>query len=179
LCFRERFWAGKHHGAPAFLSAKETGSANKNLSNLSFLFSRDPAFPTWWTQMPQPLPIITGWAPAHSAEQLAGLSRARIIDRALDSLGSLLGLKKSLLRSQLKTAYFHDWDSDPFSRGAYSYVKASGEGCQKTLSAPIDDTLFFAGEATDTTGHNGTVHGAIASGIRAAKQILGISNELN
>jgi monoamine oxidase len=35
-----------------------------------------------------------------------------------------------------------------------------------------EDTLFFAGEATDTTGHNGTVHGAIASGHRAANQIL-------
>jgi monoamine oxidase len=40
------------------------------------------------------------------------------------------------------------------------------------LASPIDNTLFFAGEATDTTGHNGTVHGAIASGRRAAKEIL-------
>jgi len=32
--------------------------------------------------------------------------------------------------------------------------------------------LFFAGEHTDTTGHNGTVHGAIASGQRAAREIL-------
>jgi monoamine oxidase len=172
LCFRERFWAGKTRGLREFLSPHETECAKKNLSNLSFLFSRDPAFPTWWTQMPEHLPIITGWAPAHSAEPLAGLSGARIVDKALDSLGSLLGSKKSLLRSRLNTAYFHDWDSDPFSGGAYSYVKVGGEGCQKTLSAPIDNTLFFAGEATDTTGHNGTVHGAIASGLRAAKEIL-------
>jgi monoamine oxidase len=160
--------------AGAFLSAKETGSAHKDLSNLSFLFSHNPAFPTWWTQMPEHVPIITGWAPAHSAEQLAGWNGTRIVDKALDSLGTLLGLKKSLLQSQLNTTYFHDWDSDPFSSGAYSYVKAGGEGCQKTLSAPIDNTLFFAGEATDTTGHNGTVHGAIISGIRAAKEILAI-----
>jgi len=172
LCFRKRFWAGKHRGATAFLSAKQTESANKNLSNLSFLFSRDPAFPTWWTQMPEHVPIVTGWAPADSAEQLAGLSGARIVDKALDSLGSVLGLNQSQIRSQLNTAYFHDWDSDPFSCGAYSYVKAGGDGCQKTLGAAIDNTLFFAGEATDTSGHNGTVHGAIASGIRAAKEIL-------
>ena len=36
----------------------------------------------------------------------------------------------------------------------------------------LDRTLFFAGEATDTSGHNGTVHGAIASGYRAANEVL-------
>jgi monoamine oxidase len=75
----------------------------------------------------------------------------------------------------LSASYFHDWNSDPFSYGAYSYVKAGGEGCQATLAAPIANTLFFAGEHTDTTGHNGTVHGAIASGQRAAKEILKVS----
>jgi monoamine oxidase len=33
-------------------------------------------------------------------------------------------------------------------------------------------TLFFAGEATQSDGRNATVHGAIASGQRAAKQVL-------
>ena len=63
---------------------------------------------------------------------------------------------------------------DPFSLGAYSYVKVGGEGCQKTLGAPIENTLFFAGEATDTSGNNGTVHGAIASGKRATQEILSV-----
>jgi monoamine oxidase len=40
----------------------------------------------------------------------------------------------------------------------------------------VDDTLFFAGEATDVTGNNGTVHGAIASGKRAAQEILNCGN---
>jgi monoamine oxidase len=42
---------------------------------------------------------------------------------------------------------------------------------QRTLSEPIDDTLVFAGEATAPAGHMGTVHGAIASGIRAAQSL--------
>jgi monoamine oxidase len=122
--------------------------------------------------MPEEIPVITGWAPAHSAELLAGMSEGRVIDKALDSLSSLLGVEKSRIEPQLSAAYFHDWNSDPFSRGAYSYVKVGGEGCQRTLSSPIDNTLFFAGEATDISGHNGTVHGAIASGKRAAEEIL-------
>jgi monoamine oxidase len=36
----------------------------------------------------------------------------------------------------------------------------------------VESTLFFAGEHTDTSGHWGTVHGALRSGYRAAKQVL-------
>lgn len=43
---------------------------------------------------------------------------------------------------------------------------------EAALGRQIESTLFFAGEATDTGGHNGTVHGAIASGKRAAVEIL-------
>jgi monoamine oxidase len=161
LCFRERFWQDLH-GTPD----------PKSLRDLSFLFSRDKFFPTWWTQMPEPVPIITGWAPASAAESLAGMSKDAIIDKAIQSLSNLLRVEKSNVQSKLSAAYFHDWDSDPFSRGAYSYVKVGGEGCQQVLGSPIDGTLFFAGEATDTSGHNGTVHGAIASGQRAARDIL-------
>ena len=161
LSFRERFWQNIH---PA--------GESRSLANLSFLFSHDNLFPTWWTQMPLHLPIITGWAPGRSAESLAGLSKDQIIDKALTSLSRLLRLEKSNVQPQVTAAFLHDWDSDPFSLGAYSYAKAGGEGCQQTLAAPLDNTLFFAGEATDTAGHNGTVHGAIASGKRAAAEIL-------
>ena len=74
----------------------------------------------------------------------------------------------------LEAEYFHDWQSDPFSRGAYSYGRVGADGAQEALASPVENTLFFAGEATDTTGHNGTVHGAIASGIRAAHEIIAV-----
>jgi monoamine oxidase len=47
-----------------------------------------------------------------------------------------------------------------------------GSDAAKTLARPEGKTLFFAGEATDAGGRNGTVHGAIASGRRAAQQVL-------
>jgi len=47
-----------------------------------------------------------------------------------------------------------------------------GEGAQQELARPVANMLFFAGEATDYSGYHGTVHGAIASGQRAAKQIM-------
>lgn len=36
---------------------------------------------------------------------------------------------------------------------------------------PVEGTLFFAGEAAGAEGRNGTVEGALASGLRAAKQV--------
>jgi monoamine oxidase len=161
LCFHERFWE-ELNGMPD----------SKSLADLSFLFSSDQFFPTWWTEMPDHAPIITGWAPARSAESLVGLGKEAVTEKAVEALSNLLQVTKPQVQSQLSASYFHDWDSDPFSRGSYSYVKAGGEGCQLVLGEPVSETLYFAGEATDTTGHNGTVHGAIASGQRAAKEIL-------
>lgn len=139
---------------------------------MSFLFSHDEWFPTWWTALPAELPIITGWAPFRCAEKLSGRSRDYVVQRSLKTLSSLLHVKPHQLESLLDAAYFHDWQSDPFSRGAYSYGKVGSDGAQEALASPLQGTLFFAGEATDTSGHNGTVHGAIASGQRAAREIL-------
>jgi monoamine oxidase len=161
LCFRERFW-----------EAIKPPRAGTKLCNMSFLFSQDAWFPTWWTTMPRKSPILTGWAPFRSAERLSGQSDSFVVERSLQTLSALLKISVKELESLLASAHFHDWQSDPFSRGAYSYGKVGGDGAQQILARPLMNTLFFAGEATDTTGHNGTVHGAIASGHRAAKQIL-------
>lgn len=161
LSFRQRFWD----------SIMPIGSRT-TLSDMSFLLSDDEWFPTWWTTMPKKSPMITGWAPFLSAEKLSGQSRAFVIERSLQTLSRLLNVDWSMLRDNLRDAFFHDWQNDPFSRGAYSYGSVGSDGAQAELASPVSDTLFFAGEATDTTGNNGTVHGAIASGYRAATEIL-------
>jgi monoamine oxidase len=66
----------------------------------------------------------------------------------------------------------HDWSRDPFSRGAYSYVRVGGVDAARVIARPLQETLFFAGEAADAGGRNGTVEGAIESGRRAAKAVL-------
>jgi monoamine oxidase len=72
----------------------------------------------------------------------------------------------------LESLYYHDWYGDPFAGGAYSYIPVGGLEAAGLLAAPVADTLFFAGEATNTEGHQGTVHGAIATGLRAAREII-------
>ncbi len=116
--------------------------------------------------------FLTGWAPFRSAERLSGQSQQSVVQRASQTLAVLLSMSEQKLEGGLETAYFHDWQSDPFSRGAYSYSKVGSDGAQQVLGAPVENVLFFAGEATDVSGHNGTVHGAIASGYRAVEEIL-------
>jgi monoamine oxidase len=159
LRFRERFWEDLPR------------DSSKTMNKLSFLLSQDDWFPTWWTYSPERLPFLVGWAPFHAAERLSGRNEAFVVEQGIRTLHRLLGLSVQELGSLLEHAYVHDWQSDPFSRGAYSYGKAGAEGAQQALAMPVDNTLFFAGEATDTGGHNGTVHGAIASGRRAAAEI--------
>jgi monoamine oxidase len=159
LCFRERFW-------------DHLRVNKKSLSKLSFLFADDKLFPTWWTQMPSKTPVIVGWAPFHAADELTGHSLDAITDKATRALSNLLHIDHRELQNLLSASYSHDWEADRFSRGAYSYVKVGGDRAQQNLGKPIANTLFFAGEATDITGYNGTVHGAMASGQRAAKEIL-------
>ena len=81
-------------------------------------------------------------------------------------------MEAATLRTMLLGCYSHDWQSDPLSRGAYSYVPAGAIDASEKMTAPAEGTVFFAGEHTDTTGHWGTVHAAIRSGQRAAAQIL-------
>jgi monoamine oxidase len=88
----------------------------------------------------------------------------------------LFNSDRRLIENLLAASYFHDWQADPFSRGAYSYVAVGGFDAPGLLARPLADTLFFAGEATDIGGQNGTVQAAIASGKRAAREILQTSN---
>ena len=65
----------------------------------------------------------------------------------------------------------HDWNLDPFARGAYSYSMVGGKNAAAQLAKGVEGTLWFAGEAADAEGRNGTVNGAIGSGRAAAKAV--------
>jgi monoamine oxidase len=160
LCFRRKFWEDQ----PRF-------------KNVSFMLTDDPHFRVWWASNPLPFPILTGWAAGSFARALSKLHLEQVIRQAVESLANILEIEPALLSSELQAGLTHDWQSDPFSRGAYSYAVAGGSAAGRELSAPVANTLFFAGEATDSDGHNGTVHGAIASGKRAAKAVLAAEPE--
>lgn len=155
LCFQEKFW--EH---------------DPEMAELSFLFTDNPQFPTWWTSNPLPYPILTGWAAGPNAGVHTGRSKEEIVHSAVQALARIMGVAGPELHRQLTGSFMHDWQADPFARGAYSYAAVGGMEAAQALAAPVADTLYFAGEATNGDGYNGTVHGAIATGLRAAKAVL-------
>jgi monoamine oxidase len=136
-----------------------------------FFQSADAAFPTFWTALPARAPLLVAWAGGPRARRLANVSPAGRVRRAAASLQSFFGDRVDV-EAQIEAAWLHDWQRDPYARGAYSWVKVGGGGARKSLAAPLARTLYFAGEATDYEGEAGTVAGALQSGVRAAREAL-------
>jgi len=120
--------------------------------------------------------MLTGWVGGPRSAALAGQSADQLAVQACVTLAKVFGVSEDKVRSELVSAHTHDWAGDPFSLGAYSYVPAGALDAPRAMTEPAEDTLFFAGEHTDITGHWGTVHAALRSGLRAAAQVLGEPN---
>jgi len=156
LRFREAFWEDANDGA---------------CRDAAFFHAPDAAFPTFWTALPMRVPLLVVWAGGPRAARLAGASRDEILKSAVGSVRSVFGTRV-VRGSRLESAALHDWQQDPYARGAYSYILANGGRARRALARPIADTLFFAGEATDFRGEAGTVAGALQSGRAAARAAL-------
>jgi monoamine oxidase len=150
----------------------EVWATQERLATDGFLFTGDAPFPVWWVSSPPPFPVVTGWAAGPNARALAGLSDAQRVRAALDALSAVLEMDPARLHKGLRGGFSHDWQADAFSRGAYSYAAVGGSGAGEELGAPLEATIFFAGEATESDGQNATVHGAIASARRVAREVL-------
>ncbi|HEX8175807.1 MAG TPA: NAD(P)/FAD-dependent oxidoreductase [Pyrinomonadaceae bacterium] len=164
LRFRDRFWER--------IELPSQDGTRQGLSELGFIHTDVEPFPTWWTLAPIRAPLLTGWVGGRRAEKLYQKEEKEIVSEALNALTKILGIERNDVEDLLEEYYFHDWTNDPFSRGAYSYVAVGGLEAQEILAQPLQDTLYFAGEATEHTGKNATVHGAMMTGIRAANEIL-------
>ncbi len=155
LRFRRRFWRGRqlHAGYAAG----------------TFTFAPQAALRAWWLG-PNQAPQLTAWAAGPALWAMprgAGLAAA-----AVETLAAITGWSERRVRGELLGVHAHDWQRDRFSAGAYSYALAGGAGAFADLAKPLASTLFFAGEATEAHGHHATVHGALASGQRAAREVL-------
>jgi monoamine oxidase len=157
LQFDEPFWERAHGDA---------------MPLLSFVHGRGDEFPVWWTTFPAHAPLLTGWTGGPAAARINSRGRDGVVDSAIASIARLLDVRPARVRARLMDAWHHDWDADPFARGAYSYPVVGGEDASSRLARPVARTLLFAGEAANTEGATGTVHGAIASGERAARRLL-------
>jgi monoamine oxidase len=161
LLFRERWWTDRLRSAPR----------DASLESMSFLHGDAEDLPVWWSVHPVREAVMIGWAGGPAGLRTSGLTLAEMESRAVRSLASSLGVSRRRVSSQLEACWTHDWQHDPFSRGAYSYALVGGADAASQLARSIKGTLWLAGEAADPEGRNGTVHGAIGSGRRAAQSV--------
>ncbi len=112
---------------------------------------------------------IQGWFTGSAAQELSDLGPEAGIARVLQWLEQASGQRD--LASKLNWHHFMDWVTDPYTLGSYSITRPGGHGRRRVLAQPVDNTLYFAGEATAPPPHYQTVHGAYLTGKRVAEQV--------
>ncbi|HWE79371.1 MAG TPA: NAD(P)/FAD-dependent oxidoreductase [Pseudolabrys sp.] len=121
-----------------------------------------------YTIRPQGRPHIEGYFGNGCAADLEKGGVEAFVDFASGQLACVFG---SDFKKRLSLLDMHLWGADPFARGSYSFALPGRADCRPALAAPVDERLFFAGEACSKSDFS-TAHGAYLSGLTAADQVL-------
>ncbi|HXW19942.1 MAG TPA: NAD(P)/FAD-dependent oxidoreductase [Roseiarcus sp.] len=113
-------------------------------------------------------PMVEAYFGGELAADLEKAGQAAFADFALDELAGLFG---SEFRRRVSPIAYHGWSADPLARGSYSYALPGMADRRAMLGAPVEERLFFAGEACSREGYS-TAHGAYATGLQAADRII-------
>jgi monoamine oxidase len=124
--------------------------------------------PMWWTSgrgRDDAAPILTSLICASAVDRMREHE-----DPILAAVGHLETMLGRPLGDHLVEARWIDWGTDPWAKMGYSFVPPGATGLRAKLAEPVDNVLFFAGEATSTV-RPACVHGAFETGFEAARQI--------
>ncbi|MCY1045150.1 NAD(P)/FAD-dependent oxidoreductase [Corallococcus sp. bb12-1] len=142
-------------------------------ARFGFFHAPGAAFPTWWTLSPHRCTRhLVGWSGGPGALALSKPSERVVLERALQGLSRLFRQPVRHLHEQLEAWHVQDWQREPYTRGGYAVIPTGAMDAVAALARPVGRTLFFAGEATHVGGEEGTVHGALDTGRRAADELL-------
>jgi monoamine oxidase len=113
-------------------------------------------------------PLIEVYFGGHLPAELEVQGEPAFFDFAVSELTGLFG---SSFARRVKPLQMHCWGTDPFAGGSYSYALPGKADCRASLAAPVDDRLFFAGEACSKNDFS-TAHGGYLTGVAAADQVI-------
>jgi monoamine oxidase len=137
----------------------------------SFIFC-DEIFPAWWTQLPDPVPLLTAWAGGSRAERLSDETDDYLLEKALSSLAGIFNMSSQEIREKLVAAKVFNWQKNEWSSGAYSYPMPGTTTAKKLLNTPLSHTVFFAGEGLYEGASPGTVEAAIINAKETVANLL-------
>jgi monoamine oxidase len=109
--------------------------------------------------------LVGAWFKGASAGNVRRNGPRQVTERLI---GSVFAWARDL---NVEDAHVEDWGADPCSKGGYTYPAVGGLNRPRAWAAPLEGTLFFAGEATCGDLHPAMVHGAMESGRRAAREV--------
>ena len=154
-----------------FLLEFKTGFWKEFDDEIGFLLT-DEEIPTWWTQLPGESNLLTGWLGGPKATEKIFKSEEELLQTALHSLSSIFRMPPSMLREELVHHKIICWQNHHFVKGGYSYSTLASEQARKILSTPVNDMIFFAGEAITESDSTGTVESALQSGKDTAAMLM-------
>lgn len=142
----------------------------QNIPAPSYIFA-DTAIPTWWTQYPSKVPLLTGWLAGPSSYKMKNYSEKKFKQLLLASLSSIFSMPAEMLERRLKNYKIMNWIKEPHILGGYSYPTLKTKEAQQVLREPYKNTVYFAGEYL-AKNSSSTVDAALQSGMSVAEQIL-------
>ncbi|MEZ4713948.1 MAG: NAD(P)/FAD-dependent oxidoreductase [Caldilineaceae bacterium] len=119
--------------------------------------------------------VLCCFVTAERARQIDAMPEAEALALGLAEIGPLLGQPD--LAAACVQAKRICWAHEPFTGGAYAHIPPGAADARVQLAQPVDNVLYFAGEATAHETNPQTVHGAIESGWRAARAVMEASLE--
>ena len=133
----------------------------------------DEEIPTWWTQLPAESNLLTGWLGGPNATKKIFEPDSSLLQTALLSLSSIFRIPPAMLQEELTNYKIINWLNQPHIKGGYSYNTLHSEKAKEILSSPVNNTIYFGGEAISKSESQGTVESALQSGHDTAKMLIG------
>lgn len=153
LEFEENFWKEKTNDA-------------------GMIFMQQEIVPTWWTQSPVENNILTGWIGNENAKALQEEPDETILLKGIQSLANSFNIAAEKIHKNLKAYKVANWCKEPDIYGGYSFNTVESVAAKHILRQPVDDTIFFSGEALFEGSPGATVEAALSSGRKTAEAVL-------
>ena len=132
----------------------------------------DEEVPTWWTQLPSESTLLTGWMGGPNATKKIFEPDSSLLQIALQSLSSIFRMPPAMLQEELTSYKIINWLNQTYIKGGYTYNTLHSGKAREILSLPVNNTIYFAGEAISKSESQGTVESALQSGHDTASMLI-------
>jgi len=150
----------------------EVKTALRETAGQTLFVISEEEVPTWWTQPGDGGRLLTGWLAGGKMKAFLRLGEEQRVEACLRSLAGIFSLDTGVLRKEVVALRIIDWAEHPFVLGGYSYDTVGAADARARLSASVEGTIWFAGEALYEGIAPGTIEAALTSGQEVAEKII-------